>query len=67
MWLRVPGFWSGPGGKWSPRSLLKALLLFEGRQSLGFFAAVDTLLKFFSFQLTRISSGFFSLLPLVDS
>lgn len=45
--LRVPGFWPGPGAKLSPRTLLKALLSFEGRQSLGFFAAVDTLLKFF--------------------
>lgn len=35
MWLGVPGFWSGPGGKRSPFTLLKALLSFEGRQSLG--------------------------------
>lgn len=35
MWLGVLGFWSGPSGKRSPRTLLKALLSFEGRQSLG--------------------------------
>lgn len=35
MWLGVPGFWPGSGGKRSPRTLLKALLSFEGRQSLG--------------------------------